>query len=44
MKLNDMQIRGMKPKEKLFRKSDGGGLNIVIHPNGGKYWQLGISF
>lgn len=34
--LTDTQIRKAKPREKLYRLSDGNGLSIEIKPNGSK--------
>jgi len=34
----DMQIRSLKPSNKTYRKGCGRGLNILVHPNGTKYW------
>jgi len=39
-KLTEVQIKNLRPKEKLYRKSDGGGLFIVVKPNGAKFWQF----
>ena len=33
-----MQIKALKPSAKPFRKGCGRGLNILVHPNGKKYW------
>ena len=44
MPLNDRQIKNAKPTDKIQKLSDGGGLSLVIHPNGGKYWQLNFRF
>lgn len=44
MKLNDVAVRKAKPEAKPRKLSDGGGLYILIHPNGGKYWQLAYRF
>jgi len=44
MKLNDVTVRKAKPEAKPRKLSDGGGLYILIHPNGGKYWQLAYRF
>lgn len=38
--LNATQIDKAKPKDKLYRLYDGGGLILNITPNGGKYWYL----
>lgn len=40
MKLNARQIETAKPKEKPYKLSDGGGLYLLINPNGSKYWRL----
>lgn len=44
MKLNITQIKALKPKAKQYKVSDGKGLNLVIHPNGSKYWRLFYRF
>lgn len=44
MKLNDVAVRKAKPEAKPRKLSDGGGLYVMIHPNGGKYWQLAYRF
>ncbi|MEI7455863.1 MAG: integrase arm-type DNA-binding domain-containing protein [Nitrosomonadales bacterium] len=44
MKLNDMAVKKAKPEAKPRKLSDGGGLYVLIHPNGGKYWQLAYRF
>ena len=36
MKLNDSAVKKAKPR----KLTDSGGLYVMIHPNGGKYWQL----
>lgn len=38
--LNDTQIRKAKPKDKEYKLNDGGGLSILIKPNGSKTWVL----
>ncbi|MSN96352.1 DUF4102 domain-containing protein [Campylobacter sp. FMV-PI01] len=38
--LKDIEIKNMKPKEKVYKKSDGKGLYIFIQPNGRKYFAL----
>lgn len=44
MKLNDVAVRKAKPEAKPRKLTDGGGLFVLIHPNGGKYWQLAYRF
>jgi len=38
--LTDTTIKNAKPTEKEYKLSDGGGLYLLIKPNGGKYWRL----
>lgn len=38
--LTDIAIKNAKPKEKPFKKGDGGGLYVEIRPNGSKLWML----
>lgn len=38
--LSSTQIDKAKPKDKLYRLYDGGGLVLNVTPNGGKYWYL----
>lgn len=40
MKLNARQVDAAKPKDKPYKLADGGGLYLLIKPNGGKYWRL----
>lgn len=44
MPLNDRQIRNTKPAAKEQKLSDGGGLYLLVKPNGGKYWRLNFRF
>ncbi len=44
LKLNNTQIKALKPKDKQYKVSDGKGLNLVVHPNGSKYWRLFYRF
>lgn len=44
MPLNPMQIKNARSTEKQYKLSDGGGLYLLIHQNGGKYWQMGYRF
>lgn len=37
--LRDLQCRNAKPRTTPYRISDGGGLALLIKPNGLKYWQ-----
>lgn len=38
--LSDVQIRRTKPALKPRKLFDGGGLFLLVHPNGSKYWRL----
>ncbi len=40
MPLTHTECNNFKGKEKLYRKSDGGGLYIQVMPIGSKYWRL----
>ena len=39
MALTDLGIRKARPKEKPYKMSDGGGLFLLVKPNGSKLWQ-----
>lgn len=41
--LSDVEIRNAKPSDKPRKMSDGGGLTVLVHPNGSKYFQLRFS-
>lgn len=43
MRLKDVTIRNAKPRERPYKLYDGDGLLLLIHSNGGKYWQLKYS-
>jgi integrase len=38
--LSDVQIRRAKPSAKPRKLFDGGGLFVLVHPNGSRYWRL----
>jgi integrase len=40
MKLNDKKCKNAKPQEKPYKLSDGGGLYLLVTPDGSKYWRL----
>lgn len=44
MPLTDAAIRTAKPGEKARKLSDGGGLFLLVSPNGGKWWRLKFRF
>ena len=44
MRLSEAAVRQTKPKDKQFKLIDGNGLHLLIHPNGGRYWQFRYRF
>ena len=40
MKLNARQVDTAKGKDKPYKLADGGGLYLLVNPNGSKYWRL----
>jgi len=38
--LADIQIRKIKPTDKPQKLSDGGGLFLLVIPQGGKFWRM----
>ena len=44
MKLTDTAVRKAKPETNSYKMADGGGLYVLIHPNGSKYWRLAYRF
>lgn len=44
MSLSDRQINNLRPSEKPVKYSDGGGLHLLVTPNGGKLWRLSYRF
>ena len=40
MPLTDTTLRNAKPKEVLYKLFDGGGLHLLVRPNGGRYWRM----
>lgn len=44
MSLTDMAIKKVSSRDKPYRLTDSKGLALLVHPNGGKYWQLRYRF
>jgi AcrR family transcriptional regulator len=44
MALSDARIKSAKPRDKLFKLSDGGGLQLWVGPDGSKRWRLAYRF
>ena len=40
MKLTDMRVRNAKPQDKPYKLSDGGGLYLLVKPNGARLWHF----
>ncbi|WAW10997.1 integrase arm-type DNA-binding domain-containing protein [Oxalobacter vibrioformis] len=40
--LSPMQVKNAKPKERLYRMFDGGGLYLSVYPHGSKLWHMKI--
>ena len=38
--LSDLKIRRARPAKKPYKLYDGGGLFLLVHPNGSRYWRL----
>jgi hypothetical protein len=39
MALTELTIKNLKPKDKLYRVADRGGLTLEISPSGSKLWR-----
>lgn len=44
MPLSNIAVKNFAPAEKIYRRFDGEGLYIEIHPNGRKYWCMKYRF
>ena len=44
MALTDTRIRNAKPNAKPYKLSDGGGMYLLVKPDGGRYWRLDYRF
>lgn len=44
MLLTDIAVKNAKPSDKAQKLSDSGGLYLMVHPNGSKYWRLKYRF
>src|SRR4051812_30451760 len=40
MALTDTAIKNAKPRETPYKIADGGGLTLLVNPNGSKWWRL----
>jgi len=44
MALTDLEVKRVKPTDKPQKLADGGGLYLLLHTNGAKYWRLDYRF
>ena len=44
MTLTDIRIRNAKPSAKAYKLSDGGGMYLLVTPDGARYWRLDYRF
>ncbi|MGB9384617.1 MAG: integrase arm-type DNA-binding domain-containing protein, partial [Pseudolabrys sp.] len=44
MRLTDTRVRNSKPLAKAYKLSDGGGMYVLVKPDGGRYWRLDYRF
>ena len=44
MTLTDTRIRNAKPKATPYKLSDGGGMYLLVMPDGARYWRLDYRF
>lgn len=44
MPLTDIKVKNAKPTDKQYKLTDGEGMYLLVHPNGGKYWRLKYKF
>jgi len=44
MALNDLEIRALKPADRIYKKTDERGLYIEVRPSGSKLWRLKYRF
>lgn len=40
MPLTDLACKSAKPQAKPYKLADGGGLHLLVKPNGGRYWRM----
>src|SRR5262249_7697321 len=44
MALTDTHVRNAKPKAQSYKLSDGGGMYLLVRPDGARYWRLDYRF
>lgn len=40
MPLKDVELRALKPRDRVYKRADERGLYIEVHPSGSKLWRL----
>ena len=43
-KLTELSIKQSKSKKQQYKIFDGGGMFLLVHPNGSKYWRMNFKF
>jgi integrase len=44
MRLKDLEVRHAAPRDKDYKLADGGGLHLLVRPNGSKLWRMKYRF
>ncbi|MHA1053412.1 tyrosine-type recombinase/integrase [Enterobacter mori] len=44
MPLTDIKVKSAKPTDKAYKLTDGGGMYLLVKPNGSKYWRMKYRF
>lgn len=44
MALTDTHVRNAKPRAQAYKLSDGGGMYLLVRPDGARYWRLDYRF
>lgn len=44
MALTDMRVRSAQPLDKTYKLADGGGMYLLVNPDGARYWRLDYRF
>lgn len=44
MRLKDLEVRHASPRDKDYKLADGGGLHLLVRPNGSKLWRMKYRF
>ena len=42
--LTELACKNFEPQEKSYKKFDGGGMFLLIKPDGSKYWRLKYNY